>query len=196
MIIAKLNYPVLVLNKNWQAIRIIRAKRAICVSCRGRASLLSNIDDDWSIYTWEEWLELPVGDNEFIKSAKRKIIIPSMMILTHYDKYKDVMNLNSKNIFLRDGSICQYTGKVLTDDERDIDHVKPLSKGGKNIWENMVTCSISINRQKDNRTPKEAGLELIREPFKPVGNSFIIDGRREIPDKWKKFISVGGKKGK
>ena len=59
-----------------------------------------------------------------------------------------------------------------TSDDRSIDHVLPISRGGsRNTFENSVCsckeCNINI---KKNRLPEEVVLELIRKPFVPKRN--------------------------
>jgi 5-methylcytosine-specific restriction endonuclease McrA len=67
----------------------------------------------------------------------------------------------------RDGGIDQYTGKVLSWKDGNIDHVIPRAQGGKNTFENMVWCHKDINSKKADKTPEQAGLKLIRKPYAP-----------------------------
>lgn len=69
-----------------------------------------------------------------------------------------------KNIHVRDNYTCQYcgSGQRLT-----LDHVMPVSRGGKSTWENVVTACYSCNSYKGSKTPEEAGLELAKAPKKP-----------------------------
>ena len=64
---------------------------------------------------------------------------PARSEVIKYDKtHKKNVRLTKRNIYIRDGNICQYSGKTLSDGESDIDHITPRSKGGKNSWANMV----------------------------------------------------------
>ena len=38
---------------------------------------------------------------------------------------------------------------------------------GPDIWENIVTCCKECNQFKADKTPKEAGMKLLRRPFRP-----------------------------
>lgn len=87
---------------------------------------------------------------------------------------------------------CQYTGKQVSQSKADIDHVIPRSRGGKNSWENMVVCSKELNRAKGNKTPKEAGLKLIKKPGKPSDRQLLFDPKLQIPSSWEKFIGQVG----
>ena len=57
-----LNEPVLILNKNWIAIRIRNVKGAIKLASRNRACMIDPLD--YSIYTWDEWITLKVRNGE------------------------------------------------------------------------------------------------------------------------------------
>ena len=48
-----------------------------------------------------------------------------------------------------------------------IDHVVPRSKGGRDSWANLVLACDKCNVKKGDRTPREAGMPLIRKPIKP-----------------------------
>jgi hypothetical protein len=80
-------------------------------------------------------------------------------------------------VFARDNYICGYWHKKdgkkfkykCTSEDITLDHIIPKSRGGdKKSFLNSVTacknCNINIKRGK---TPKEAGLELIKAPFIP-----------------------------
>jgi len=80
-------------------------------------------------------------------------------------------------VFRRDDFCCQYwhrdrDGNKIkhrcSREEITLDHVMPKIRGGRNTYENTVTacrhCNTVIKR---GRTPKEAGLELMRVPEAP-----------------------------
>jgi 5-methylcytosine-specific restriction endonuclease McrA len=49
-----------------------------------------------------------------------------------------------------------------------VDHVVPRSQGGQDTWLNTVASCAEDNHRKANRTPAEAGMPLLREPFEPT----------------------------
>lgn len=122
----------------------------------------------------KDWLAIPVSDNDiFIGTPKGKFKIPSVVVAQNYDKIKRwEPRLTKNNIMTRDGGICQYSG-VYVGKNGNIDHVDPVSRGGRNTWENMVWCDRNINTRKGDRTPSEAGLTLLRKPVKP--NTFTLN---------------------
>ena len=81
--------------------------------------------------------------------------------------------------------------KKLKRNELNIDHVLPKSRGGGTSWENLVISCIPCNAKKDNKTPKEAGMHLLRKPYRPHWSEIIVQSYGEVkpPDSWKTFIS-------
>src|SRR4029078_5326817 len=73
----------------------------------------------------------------------------------------------AKAIRERDGNRCQYSGRVLKPDEGRIHHILPVSRGGKDAWDNCVWACKMINSRKGNRLPDEAGLKLLSVPKAP-----------------------------
>lgn len=53
-------------------------------------------------------------------------------------------------VFKRDAFTCQYCGKKAPDAVLEVDHIKPVSKGGKDELLNLVTSCFDCNRGKRN----------------------------------------------
>ncbi|HUS51764.1 MAG TPA: HNH endonuclease [Candidatus Paceibacterota bacterium] len=183
-----LNNPVLILNKNWIAIKVRNVKVAIRITSRERAYIVDT--NTYEAYTWEQWINiLPKQGEKFIQTVSKEIKLPEVILLTQYGKVPEGdVRLTKKNIFIRDSYRCQYTGEILDRGDADIDHIVPRSKGGTNEWSNLVVSSKKINRKKGNRTPEEAGLKLLKQPKKPNYKSIMFDPRKKIPKCWEKFI--------
>lgn len=129
------------------------------------------------IYVLEEY------DHLVIRAARRQFNLPSVVAHTSMIPLQKRVALTRFNLLLRDNFTCQYTGKQLPESELNFDHVIPKSRGGRNTWENLVTCSIPINLLKADRTPEEAGLHLIREPYMPSAYE-IREKSRAFPPKF------------
>ncbi len=185
---SSLNRRVLVLNKMWQPIRVITAIRAFKLLFADKASAVN--PEDYQVYNWDEWIKTSVLETDYIvKSVKYDVRVPEIIVLLKYDKvYRKGVKLTKRNIYIRDGFKCQYSGKQVSNSEADIDHVVPRSKGGRNSWDNMVVCSKQLNRKKGNRTPEQAGLKLIKKPKKPDYKQLMLDPRLDNPPSWSKFI--------
>ena len=55
-------------------------------------------------------------------------------------------------IYLRDGMACAYCGQAVEDGAKlSLDHLQPVSMGGKNATKNLVTCCQLCNSVRGNR---------------------------------------------
>ena len=193
---------VLVLNKFYQAIRVINVRRAFSLLCRELAEVV-HIETDakgqskWHNLNFADWQELSQLKKEFepdefdwIHTVKFQIAVPRIIRLLGYDKLpRQDVKFNRRNIYARDGNKCQYCGKKMPTTELSLDHVVPKSQGGKSTWENIVCCCVKCNVKKGGRTPTQASLHLITRPVKPkrspVINIRLADQRYSS---WKQFL--------
>jgi 5-methylcytosine-specific restriction endonuclease McrA len=138
---------VLVLNQNYEPLNVTNARRAITLLYLGKAIVVEN-------------------DSEVFHSPTVAIEMPTVVRLAYYVKRPTPqLKLTRRSVIARDDHRCQYCGvrtKVVT-----LDHVVPRDRGGKTDWDNLVCACIKCNNNKGNRTPKEAGLTLTREPHRP-----------------------------
>jgi len=183
---------VLVLNRNWQAINVRTPADAFCQMATDSATALDVRGEEWMVPTkWEDWLELPVRDEDnSVGTAQGRIRIPTVIVVSNYARVPMKRpKFNSRNLWLRDGGRCQYTGRELRPGEGNIDHVIPRSRGGSTTWENCVIACRDVNSKKGNRTPEEAGLRLIRKPFAPrqVPVTALLRNTHDIPE-WEPFL--------
>lgn len=86
-------------------------------------------------------------------------------------------------LFARDRHLCLYCGLQHPRGGLTRDHVRPLSRGGLNVWENVVTACKRCNNRKANRTPEEAGMPLLGVPYAPShAEGLILRNRRILAD--------------
>lgn len=91
--------------------------------------------------------------------------------------------LNNPALFKRDGYLCLYCGMRFAPRDLSRDHVTPLSRGGMDIWGNVVTACKRCNNHKAGRTPEQAGMQLLAIPFVPTHAEYIyLQGRRVLAD--------------
>lgn len=91
--------------------------------------------------------------------------------------------LCNRTLFQRDGHLCLYCGGHFGASQLSRDHVRPLSQGGTDRWNNVVTACIRCNNYKAGRTPEAAGMELLAVPFTPTHVEYIyLQGRRVLAD--------------
>jgi len=74
-----------------------------------------------------------------------------------------------RGVLERDGHRCAYCARTAT----TIDHVMPVSRGGRNTWRNTVAACDGCNQRKADRTPAEAGMVLRSAPTTPTWASVM-----------------------
>ncbi|WP_020394225.1 HNH endonuclease [Thiolinea disciformis] len=98
--------------------------------------------------------------------------------------------LSNPTLFKRDDHLCLYCGEHFPSAELSRDHVKPIVKGGKDRWNNVVTACKVCNSRKGGRTPEEAGMPLLAIPFQPTYVEYIyLQGRSILADQME-FLSA------
>jgi 5-methylcytosine-specific restriction endonuclease McrA len=159
---------VLVLNQDYRALSITSVQRATILVLLEKADLVA------------------ADDGRYVRSPSLHLPWPSIVRLRVYVRmpYKKIM-LTRKNIMRRDGNRCQYCG---SHDRLTIDHVLPKSRGGREIWENLVAACVPCNNGKGNRTPEEAKMKLSRSPFRPSYVMYIRDFVGSLDDTWKPYL--------
>ena len=88
--------------------------------------------------------------------------------------------LTNTALFARDGSLCMYCGKEYGRHSLTRDHVVPISKGGRDTWENVVCACFHCNSRKGGRTPQQAGMPLLAVPYRPSWVEHLILSNRNI----------------
>jgi hypothetical protein len=118
---------------------------------------------------WDKWVTLPVRSYDFIlKTVKGEIRCPTILIAANFKEMpKRKAKLSKNGIMERDGFRCAYSGEVLPKHKLNIDHVIAKSRGGKDTWENLVTCDKKLNSMKGDKTLEEMGWKLHVKPSKP-----------------------------
>lgn len=192
-----INCNVLVLNRNYLALRVVGARRAFSLLARELAEVVHLEDGRYTSYDFSEWCELSEFAREFepdahdwVRTVRLHIAVPRIIRLAVYDRLpKQEVKLNRRNIYARDGSHCQYCGKRYSTSELSLDHVIPRSQGGRATWENLVCACLQCNIRKGGRTPQQAKMQLIGQPRKPRRNPVLSiklsDGRYRS---WKAFL--------
>ena len=183
---------VLVLNRNWQAINVRTPQEAFCMMATNVATGLEiEGEDHIRPVIWEEWITLPIRDqDEAVHTVRGQIRVPTVIVAVNYAKVpKKRPKLCARTIRERDRNRCQYTGRVLRPEEGSLDHVVPRSRGGPDSWENLVWASKEVNQRKADRLPHEAGLKLLSLPRAPkeMPAMGFIRNPHDMAD-WKLFL--------
>ncbi len=131
------------------------------------------------------------------KSGTQSVIDINSIIATHGNNHKLVKArelyvppLNNSALFKRDAFICLYCGKQFYAKFLSRDHVTPLSHGGLDIWNNVITACKRCNNHKAGRTPEQSGMELLAVPFVPTHAEYIyLQGKRVLADQMEFLLS-------
>ncbi|WDS36312.1 MAG: HNH endonuclease [Pseudoxanthomonas sp.] len=89
-------------------------------------------------------------------------------------------SLTNQALFARDDHLCLYCGQQFSRQLLTRDHVLPVSKGGRDIWENVVSACFHCNSRKSNRTPQQASMPLLAVPYRPSWIEHLILSNRNI----------------
>lgn len=191
-----INSNVLVLNKLWQITDVCSVKRALCLVYLEHAEIVLRKGGSFYTFGFEDWKDFSEGfskEDDFISTISFKLKIPRVIILLLYDKLLPrEVKFTRRNIYRRDNNTCQYCGKKLKTEQLNLDHVLPLSRGGKNTWNNVVCSCLRCNFRKANKTLSEARISLIRKPKKPSWKIFVKYSFSEFMKQqdWKEFIDL------
>lgn len=145
----------IVLNGDYTFLNTVNWKRAICLLIKEKAQVLKES---------ERIIRNSIGEEIFRVPLVIKLIKIVRLI------YKNKVPFSKRNIMVRDSYKCMYCG---TSKRLTIDHVIPISKGGKNNFENCTTACQPCNNKKGNRIPSEAKMFMFKQPHAPTISEFI-----------------------
>ena len=96
--------------------------------------------------------------------------------------------LTNAALFARDRHVCLYCGDHFHRSELTRDHVLPLSRGGRDCWENVVSACLDCNVRKGGRTPQQARMPLLAIPYRPSWVEHLILSNRNILSDQMQFL--------
>lgn len=167
---------VLVLNSDYTFLGITSWQNSVCAIFSGKAVVEEEYETE-------------------IHSVSVTMKIPAVIRLKKYVKiiYDRItyISFTKHNVFVRDGHVCQYCGVKFEQRKLSLDHIIPESRGGLTNWENCVASCHPCNLIKDNRTPQEAKMHLIKIPGKPKGFKQILKIKLgEIHNLWLRYLGL------
>jgi len=148
---------------------------------------------DQVAYTCGEALYVVRGGVNSKTGIKSRIEINSIIATygnnkTLHDSY--IPPLNNQTLFKRDTYLCMYCGGSFHRHDLSRDHVRPISQGGEDTWNNVVTSCKRCNNQKANYTPEQVGMQLLAVPFVPTHAEYIyLQGRKVLADQMKFLLA-------
>lgn len=166
---------VLVLNADAQPVSYlplsaIQWKEAITYLCLDKVTVL-----DW----YDDWI---------VRSSSWETKVPAVIMLKDMVRRRRMPRFSKSGIYLRDLYTCQYCLSSFSYSQLTLDHVIPISKGGKTSWENIVAACGPCNTSKGNKLyPKPK-----TQPFRP--NYYqLVSKRKQLDfkvkhDSWFQYI--------
>lgn len=146
-----------VLNATYEPLSVVSARRGLNLCLKGKATVVIT------------------HPTLFIQSDTGTQPIPTQvrmnyMVNTTRTTRMDAQ-LTQRNLFIRDKWTCQYCGRSrgqLKESEfLTRDHVVPQSRGGKDVWKNVVTACNRCNNAKADTVLKNFHMKLLKEPVAP-----------------------------
>lgn len=161
---------VLVLNTTYEPLNVCSLKRALVLLIKEKAEVLESA-------------------GQRIHSQKLALPMPAVIRLLNHVRVPpgERRRISRRAILARDGFRCQYCGstKQLT-----LDHVIPVSRGGTNSWENVVTSCAPCNVRKGASLPSEIGMAPRNRPRPPSLIELLVPGTRELPPSWQPYLGL------
>jgi 5-methylcytosine-specific restriction endonuclease McrA len=166
----------LLLTSSYEPMHVISWREAVKLFFLEKAEILETYEDN-------------------LRGPSVSMKIPSVMRLVRNFKKKkviDTVKFSRTRVYTRDKYTCQYCCKTGSFKEFTFDHVLPKSRGGKTSWDNIVTSCKSCNTKKRDRTPEEAGMQLLRQPKRPKWLPSVAinisHGSSSAPPVWKQYL--------
>ncbi len=146
-----------VYNSSYEPLSVIRSREAVVHLYEGKATVI------------EEHPSL------VFRSAKLSIPAPTQIVLKEYKRsrpaFRAAAQLTQRNLFVRDKYTCAYCNKSRSNlghkEFLTRDHIVPLSRGGLDIWTNVVTACNKCNNKKADLMLSECKMVLLRQPKIP-----------------------------
>lgn len=149
-----------------------------------------------SAVTWQDaikyvWMDrvrvLDWYDDWVVSSPSWETKVPAVMMVKDYIKSNRSPRFSKFNVSLRDEYQCQYCGTDLVNRDITMDHVVPVARGGKTIWENIVASCGPCNHSKGDKI-----IKPMKAPYMPSYYE-LVNKRKKYPmiiphSSWRTYI--------
>ena len=145
----------LALNASFEPLTMVPMRRAVRLVIDGKAEIVE------------------ADHGKMIHSERMTLPHPAVIRLTRFIHVPRKFRRQVTNTFLfaRDRYQCQYCGRhqaaFKPRESLTRDHLIPLSRGGLNVWTNVVAACSPCNTKKANRLPSEIGMHPLHHPVEP-----------------------------
>ncbi len=160
----------------------------------GNAQVVHSEEGHFNTFSFNEWADFSEQktEQECVNGVSIKLRLPKVVLLMVYDRMpRKEVKFTRHNIFQRDKNTCQYCGNKFDAKDLNLDHVIPRQHNGPTTWENIVCSCIPCNSRKSNKTPEQAGMNLIRQPHKPHWHPFMqVRCSLQYHESWRHFLDL------
>ncbi|GGO81105.1 HNH endonuclease [Wenjunlia tyrosinilytica] len=118
-----------------------------------------------------------------VRAQDVELAVPQVIRLCRYVRvpFRQRAAWSRRGVLVRDRHRCAYCGRRAT----TVDHLVPRSRGGADSWLNTVAACAADNQRKADRTPEQAGMRLLTQPFEPTPADALVlalglAGREEL----------------
>jgi 5-methylcytosine-specific restriction endonuclease McrA len=159
----------LALNASYEPLTILPVRRALRLVIDRKAEILE------------------VDHSVIFRSEKRDMPCPIVIRLVRYVHVPRKFRRQVTNTFLfaRDSYRCMYCGRHRSQlrgrEFLTRDHVRPISRGGENSWQNVVTACSPCNNRKGSHLADEVHMHPVLDPSEPNYVELIWAVRRITP---------------
>jgi 5-methylcytosine-specific restriction endonuclease McrA len=158
---------------NWLPLSTVSWQEAIRYMVLDRARVLEYYED-WEVHS-QNWTTR----------------VPAVMMLVERQKTKTGVRFSKGNLFLRDGYRCQYCGIGVDRRTATVDHVLPVSHGGRTTFENTVTACGVCNANKGNNRRIVPKTQPVKPTYWQLVSSRQSMGWPDAAPQWLPYLGQG-----
>ena len=150
----------LVYNTTGEPLELVSSLMGLVLHVRGKAVILE------------------IFPGRFLRSPRLEFPAPRSVVLRKHRRVRSrVAPLTNDHLFLRDGHRCAYCARHRRElgarERLTRDHLVPRSKGGRDVWLNVVTACSSCNHQKDDQLAEDIGRSPRVAPWIPSRSDLV-----------------------
>ena len=150
----------LVYNTTGEPLELVPSLMGLVLHVRGKAAILE------------------IFPGQFLRSPRLEFPAPRSVVLRKHRRVRSrVAPLTNEHLFLRDGHRCAYCARHRRElgarEHLTRDHLVPRSKGGRDVWLNVVTACSSCNHLKDDQLAEDTGRSSRVTPWIPSRSDLV-----------------------
>lgn len=162
--------------------------------------ILDRFAKDGKIFYWEGWIAI----KNFIKNQNQEspkvkkgiaeelkkvpVQILDLVNMTEFEYEQNPFLSRRQSVLVRDKFSCKYCNIEIIDDTFELDHIVPVSRGGKDLYLNTALSCRSCNQSKSDMTAQEfTGKNITGIPFHSEKALLALQNNQEYLKKIKKI---------